>query len=61
MTVAMVIEAINGLISISYNLYKVLQQIKGEVPIPTWEELLSQNSALQDQIDAEKMEDKTKN
>jgi hypothetical protein len=54
MTIAMILEAINGLLSISFNLYKMLQQIKGAEPIPTWDEIIAQNAALQAKIDAEK-------
>jgi hypothetical protein len=54
MTIAMILEAINGLISIGFNLYKMMQQIKGDEPIPTWEEILTQNITLQAKIDAEK-------
>ena len=54
MGVAEILVAINGLISIAFNLYKFVSQIKGDQPIPSWEELLAQNTILQTQIDAEK-------
>jgi hypothetical protein len=54
MTIAMILESINGLLSISFNLYKMLQQIKGDEPIPTWDEIIVRNQALQDKIDADK-------
>lgn len=53
MTIAAIIELINGAIKIGYNLYQMLQQIAGNEPIPTWEDLLKQNSTLQDKIDTE--------
>lgn len=54
MTIAAIIEIINGAISVGYNLYKMLQQVAGDQQIPTWEELLDQNKSLQDKIDLEK-------
>jgi hypothetical protein len=54
MTIAMILELINGLISMGFNLYKMMQQIRGDEPIPTWEEILTQNITLQAKIDAEK-------
>lgn len=54
MGVAEILVLINGLLSLAFNLYKFLSQIKGDQPVPTWEELLMQNAALQVQIDEEK-------
>ncbi len=53
-TIPMIIEIINGAIQTAGTAYKVLKQIAGDAPIPTWEELLEANSKLQDKIDAEK-------
>lgn len=52
-TITMITEMINGTLKIGFNLYKMLQEVAGNEPIPTWEELLVQNGILQGKIDAE--------
>jgi len=49
-----VLILINGLISIAFNIWSSVRQIKGEEAIPSWEEILSKNIQLQTKIDAEK-------
>ena len=56
MTPAEILAAINAAITLGKNLYTLYQQIAGDEPIPTWEELLAQNAALQAEIDKEKGE-----
>lgn len=52
--ITMMLTVVNGLISLAGNLYSTINQIKGNEPIPTWEELIKQNQSLQEKIDAEK-------
>ena len=51
-----VLMAVNGLISIAFQLYNGVSQIVGESKIPTWLEIINENKLLQDKIDAEKGE-----
>ena len=54
MTPAEIIAAINAAITLSNNLYTLYEQVMGNEPIPTWEDLVTQNAALQAKIDQEK-------
>ena len=54
MTITAILAIVNALIGTAYNLYTMTKQISGELPIPTWEELVQKNSSLQAKIDAEK-------
>jgi hypothetical protein len=46
-----ILTLLNGLINTAFNLYKMLKQIAGEKEIPTWNEILQKNGALQAEID----------
>jgi hypothetical protein len=48
------IALVNGLLGIAFQLYKSAEQAGGNLPIPSWDELVDANSLLQSQIDAEK-------
>jgi len=54
MTVTIGLEILEGLLKLGFNFYNTLQQAAGDQPIPTWQELVDKNSALQEKIDAEK-------
>lgn len=54
MEVAGIIAAVSGLVQIAFNLWSTANQASGTEPIPTWDEILSQNAVLQAKIDAEK-------
>jgi hypothetical protein len=54
MDVAMIIGLVNGLLGIAFRLYNSVEQVKGNQPIPTWDELVDKNKLLQVKIDAEK-------
>lgn len=54
MTAAAIIALVDGLVSIALKLYNGAKQIKGEEPIPTWDEIVTKNAILQAKIDAEK-------
>lgn len=53
-TIQLGLIAVNGLISIAANVYSFVSQIKGDSPIPTWEEIIAKNASLQAKIDEEK-------
>jgi len=54
MDVAMIISLVNGLLGIAFRLYNSIQQVQGDQPIPTWDELVDKNKILQLKIEAEK-------
>jgi len=54
MDVAMIISSVNGLLGIAFRLYNSIQQVQGDQPIPTWDELVDKNRILQLKIEAEK-------
>jgi len=54
MGVAEILAAIDLLFSLIFRLYNFASTVAGETPLPTLEELLAKNAALQAQIDAEK-------
>jgi len=54
MEAAAIIALVNGLLGIAFRLWDSAEQIKGNTPIPTWEELVDKNKQLQAKIDAEK-------
>jgi hypothetical protein len=56
MTPVEILAAINAAITLSKNLYTMYEQVMGNEPIPTWDELVIQNAALQAKIDKEKEE-----
>lgn len=45
---------VNGLIGVAANMYSFINQIKGDSPIPTWEEIIAKNASLQAKINEEK-------
>jgi hypothetical protein len=49
-----IIAIVMAVISAAFKLYEMADQIKGNTPIPTWDELINKNKLLQDKIDAEK-------
>jgi len=56
MTPEAIRAAVNGMISLAFQLYSTLGQVTGEGKIPTWEEIIDENKLLQAKIDAEKGE-----
>jgi len=54
MEAAAIIALVNGLLGIAFRLYDAASQIKGDTPIPSWEEISDKNALLQAKIDAEK-------
>ena len=54
MGVAEILGIVNMILGIAFQLYSSISKIQGDTPIPTWDELTSQNKLLQDKIDAEK-------
>jgi hypothetical protein len=54
MGAAEIIAVVTGLLNLAFKLYDSAQQIQGDVPIPTWDDLASKNALLQAKIDAEK-------
>jgi len=55
MGVAEILIIINGLLGLTFKLYDSISQIKGDIPIPTWDELVDKNKILQAKIDAESL------
>lgn len=53
-TIATGLAIITTMISAAGNLYNMISRIKGEIPIPSFEDLIKQNAELQERIDAEK-------
>jgi hypothetical protein len=53
MGVDMIISIVIGMIRGASAAYKFAQEIKGEVAIPSWDDLIAANSDLQDKIDKE--------
>lgn len=53
MGVAAIIALVDGLVTIALKLYNAAKQVSGEEPIPTWDEIVAKNAALQAKIDAE--------
>lgn len=49
-----ILVIVNGLLGIAFRLYDSMEQVEGNVPIPTWDELVDKNRLLQEKIDAEK-------
>jgi hypothetical protein len=54
MDVTMIITLVNSLLGIAFRLYNSIEQVQGNQPIPTWDELVDKNKLLQAKIDAEK-------
>lgn len=54
MDAAAIIAIVNGLLGIAFRLHDSLEQVEGNAPIPTWDELVDKNKLLQEKIDAEK-------
>jgi len=55
MGIAEILTIINGLLGLTFRLYNSISQIKGDTPIPTWDELVDKNKILQSKIDAESL------
>jgi len=54
MTPEAILAAINGMISLAFQLYHSLSLVTGEGKIPEWNEIIDENRLLQEKIDAEK-------
>jgi len=54
MDAIMIINLVNTLLGVAFRLYSSIQQVQGDQPIPTWDELADANKLLQAKIDAEK-------
>jgi len=54
MDAVMIINLVNALLGVAFRLYNSVQQVQGNQPIPTWDELVDANKLLQAKIDAEK-------
>ncbi len=54
MQIEAIIALVNTLLGVAFRLYDSAAQIQGDVPIPSWDELVNQNALLQAKIDAEK-------
>jgi hypothetical protein len=54
MTPDVIISLVMGLINGAKALVEMARQIHGQDAIPTWEQILDDNAALQAKIDAEK-------
>jgi len=54
MGVEQIIGVVTGLLNLAFKLYNMVEQIKGDVPIPSWDDLSNKNTLLQAKIDAEK-------
>lgn len=48
-----VVALINALLGVAFKLYQSAAQIQGDEPIPTWQELISENALLQREIEKE--------
>lgn len=57
MDAVLILGAINSLISTAFSLYTASRQAYGQEAIPEWSQILSDNLALQQKIDAEKNKD----
>ena len=45
---------INFLLGTAFNIYNSIEQVEGNIPIPSWDDLTSKNKLSQDKMDAEK-------
>jgi len=52
-----ILALINSLVSAAFDAYESLKQVMGEKPIPTWEQISSENAILQAKIDVELQDD----
>ena len=48
-----VIILINTLLGTAFLIYNSIEQVEGNIPIPSWDELVDRNKLSQDKIDAE--------
>ena len=55
MGAAEIIACVNMLLTQAKGWYDTAQQVKGDAPIPTWDEIVATNTLLQGKIDAEKV------